>query len=66
MKDLLRSAAHERTAEPTRTRTRTETRITLELLDAYNAGQENRGYDPYNAGNGARSFDAWQAKARRR
>jgi hypothetical protein len=66
MKELTRQAAPARTAQPDRSNTRTETRITLALLDAYNASNENRGYDPYNAGDGKRSFNAWNAKSKRR
>jgi hypothetical protein len=66
MKELLRAAAPARTAEPTRTHARTETRIKLALLDAYNTGYEDRGYDPYNAGTANRSVDAWRDKAKRR
>jgi hypothetical protein len=66
MKELLKAAAPARTAEPGRTHARTESRIKLALLDAYNTGHEDRGYDPYNAGNGSRSFDAWRDKAKRR
>jgi hypothetical protein len=66
MKEEIRAAAPARTAEPRRTHARTEQRITLALLDAYTAGQENRGYDPYNAGNGGLVVDAWRAKPKRR
>ena len=66
MKDPLRTAAPARTAEPARIKTRTESRIKLALLDAYNTGQEDRGYDPYNGGSGKRSFDAWRSKPKRR
>jgi hypothetical protein len=66
MKEQIRAAAPARSAEPRRTQTSTEKRITLALLDAYNQGHENRGYDPYNTGKGNPSFDAWRAKPKRR
>lgn len=66
MKDLTRRAAPARTAEADFDEKRPNSRITLEFLDAYTAGQESRGYDPYNAGNAKHAFDAWRNKSKRR
>jgi hypothetical protein len=66
MKEPVKSAAPVRAAASSRAETRTSTRIKLELLDAYNASQESRGYDPYNAGDHGRPFDVWRNKSKRR